>query len=163
MKTSTRILLALLAVAGLTAFAPAPFPRPKRDRGSGDEISLQTVQGTWRVVSMQRTSRDGKHMPHKWAITHIRIRDDKWTFMEANNVENTSYRLKVDGTKQPGLLDYYSWMDNNANVKQSVMVGAIRRKGNMVEILYLPGNHQKPTTFDPPPEGWWLLVLQKER
>jgi uncharacterized protein (TIGR03067 family) len=156
-----RLLIAVVALAGLTAFAPAPFPRPKRERGSGDDISMQTVQGTWRVVSMQRTSRDGKHSPHKWAITHIRIRDGKWTFME-NHTENTSYRLKVDGTKKPGQLDFY-WTGpgNNNNIMQPAMVGVIRRKGNKVEILYLPGNHQKPTTFDPPPEGWWLLALQK--
>ena len=42
------------------------------------------------------------------------------------------------------------------------MVGIIRRKGNRVEILYLTGSHEKPKTFDPPPEGWWLLILQRE-
>jgi uncharacterized protein (TIGR03067 family) len=158
-----RLLIAVIALAALTAFAPAPISRPKRERGSGDEISLQTFQGMWRVVSMQRTSRAGNHPPHKWEVSHIRIRDDRWTFMEANNVESTSYRLKVDGTKQPGQLDFFWTGPGNIDTTQPFMVGVIRRKGNMVEIIYLRGNHTKPTTFEPPPEGWWLLTLQRDR
>lgn len=163
MTAKTNALAALLAVLTLTAFAPAPLPRAKRERRGGEAISIETFQGHWRVTSMERTSRTGKHTPHNWQITHIRVRDDRWTFM-ANTTENTSYRLKIDGSKKPGLLDYY-WDNANANRpnnQQPAMVGIIRRAGNRVEILYLPGTHQKPTAFDPPPEGWWLLKLQKE-
>src|SRR4051812_31327779 len=97
----------VLAVAGccLTAFAPAPFPKTQRG-GERDEITVQTFQGTWRVAGMKRSRRDGNHLPHNWHVTHIRVQNDSWSFMQ-NGKSSGDYTIAITNNQKPAALDFY--------------------------------------------------------
>jgi uncharacterized protein (TIGR03067 family) len=154
-----RLAFSLLVLLAATAFAPAPFPRPQRGP-KVDEITIQTFQGTWRVASMKRSRRDGNHTPHNWNITHIRVEKDSWTFLE-NGQRNASYTLTITNNQKPAALDFYHSADNRKEPAPGQ--GIIRRKGDVVEIVYLFGNPKRATSFEQPPDNQWLLTLQKER
>jgi uncharacterized protein (TIGR03067 family) len=152
-----RIVVCLLALSAV-AFAPAPFPKASRP-GPPNEITVTTFQGTWRVTGMSRALRDGKHSPHKWDVTHIRIRDDEWTFMDGDT-PNTSYRITINNLQQPAGLDFYNRSGGNGEAPGK---GIIRRKGDVVEILYSFGNVSRAVSFDPPTVNHWILTLKKGR
>lgn len=160
-----RIFASLVALICLTAFAPAPLPRPKRTAQS-EEISLQTMRGTWRVTAAVRTSQNGQHTPHVWAVTHVRIEGDSWTFLRGNQV-STTHALAIDGSKKPAHLDFNRDGGGGAGKGGKPGVrspgnGIIRRKGNVVEIIYVFGGRERAVSFEQPPEGQYLLTLQRE-
>jgi uncharacterized protein (TIGR03067 family) len=151
-----RLLIVLLVVTGLTAFAPAPFPRPKRD--NDQMINLDRFQGTWKVISLETTGVGGRHTRINWSITHIRIAQDRWTFLQ-NRIENTTYQIALDPGQKPCTIDY-RWPGNQGG--QPAMVGIIRRKGDRVDIVYLSGTN-RPRNLDDPPPNFWLLKLVREK
>ena len=74
-----RLCLALLALIGPLAFAPAPLPR--RERGRADEINLAGLQGSWRVTSFQTFRANGQLVPYTGGATRILIEKDRWWFL----------------------------------------------------------------------------------
>jgi uncharacterized protein (TIGR03067 family) len=140
-----------------TAFAPAPFPRPRRGQAEG-VISLPAFQGRWRVVSMKQCSADGNHRPYAWAVTHVRVKDDTWSFEYGNGTAATGYRITIDNAREPAHLDFW-----NTNVKEQTPpgMGVIRKRGRVVEIIYIFGGNNRPASFARPPEGQYLLVLER--
>ena len=152
-----RLTVCLLALSA-AAFAPAPFPRHSRT-GPSNEITVKTFQGTWRVTGMRRARRDGNHTPHKWSVTHVRVRDDVWTFMN-NETPSTSYHITIGNTQKPAALDFYSGPGGKGDAPGK---GIIRRKGDVVEILYSFGNVPRARRFEPPTENHWILTLKKGR
>lgn len=152
----SRTWLALLALLGLTAFAPAPFLRPER-RGD-DRITLEGFQGTWRVVNMQTSRSSGKHDPYSWTVTHIRVTKDRWEFMVGPQSSNT-FHIGIDPAKRPAHLNFYHQQGG-----PPTGVGLIRRHGNRVLILYAWGGEKsRPASFEPPPDGPWLMTLERDR
>jgi uncharacterized protein (TIGR03067 family) len=152
-------LFALLLAAGAAAFAPAPFPRPERRPGQ-DLISVENFQGSWRVASMMNSSRDGRHRPYNWHIDQIRVKGGTWTFVDKNGSDSASYTLVIRNEHKPAWLDFY-----NGNVREGPAPGGgiIRRKGDVVEIIYVFGGRQRPASFEQPPDGQYVLTLHRQR
>jgi uncharacterized protein (TIGR03067 family) len=154
------LILALFALVGLTAFAPAPFPRPPR-RGDANEISVATFQGTWRVASMRYSSKDGKHRPYSWSITHVRVDNRTWTFVDKNGGSSASYTITIDNTMKPAAhLDFWSGEPQIGG--RAPGGGIIRKKGNVVEIIYVFGGSNRPISFEQPPDGQYVLILHRQ-
>src|SRR5438045_3648411 len=95
---SVRLLIALLALIGLTAFAPVPFP--KRDRRAGDALDLKELQGYWRVEKAEKTDK-GTYRVVPDPVTHILIEKDTWVFMQGKGKRSNEYRILVDSTRKP--------------------------------------------------------------
>jgi uncharacterized protein (TIGR03067 family) len=148
-----RLLIAVLALASLTGFAPAPFARPRRDR---DTLNLHTLQGQWKVVSMKQTLAGGGFNTLNWHITHIGIDKDVWTFQGQGRKPNATYYLTLDTSRKPGTIDWHNKQGGPPH-----MVGLIRRSGELVEILYL-ATTVRPGSFEAPPPGYYLLTLKRE-
>jgi uncharacterized protein (TIGR03067 family) len=155
----TRLLLALITLLVLTAFAPAPFPRSKRERETFDEINLKSFQGTWKVISMEVIEQGNVPKRIPWNITHVRVKGDHWSYL-VNQAENSNYRMAIDGTRKPASIDWYT---DGAQPNRPGMVGLIRRQGDRVRILYyVTTPENRATSFDDPPVNWWLLTLQRQ-
>jgi uncharacterized protein (TIGR03067 family) len=158
-----RVVTALLAVCVLTAFAPAPFPKPPR-RG-GEEINLQGFQGTWRSVKLEGIEQNGGKREIPWGIAAVRVQNDLWTFLNKGETENAKYRLVIDGTRKPPTIDFYS--EGRGGREQGgkpYMVGVMKRQGDIVQILYFStGPENRARSFDNPPVGWWLLTLERRK
>jgi uncharacterized protein (TIGR03067 family) len=150
---TARLLIAVLALGSLTAFAPAPFPRARRDR---DTLNLNTFQGLWRVVSMKQTQAGGQLNAINWHITHIQVEKDVWTFLQQGSKPNATYYLTLDTSRKPGTIDWH-----NARGGAVTMMGLIRRSGDTVEILYLASTN-RPGSFENPPQGYYLLTLKRD-
>src|SRR5947209_1901615 len=78
-----RVIIALVVLIGLTAFAPVPFPKAKKKSGPGG------LQGTW--VVERRENGSGKALPKMDYKMLVRIEGDKWSFLRI-----------VDGKKSNG-------------------------------------------------------------
>jgi uncharacterized protein (TIGR03067 family) len=146
-----RLLAALIALAGLTAFAPAPFPKPRQERTL---IDLTRFQGTWKVIGHHNYPA-GQKQRAEWSITHIRIAKDRWTLLEAAR-ENATYRIGLDPKKKPCEVD---WRSDQGRI---LWMGIIRRDGDVVEVLYLSAT-QRPADFDKPPAGSYLITLRRAK
>jgi hypothetical protein len=154
-----RTAIALVALLCLTAFAPAPFPKTQRAGREQDEITVQTFEGTWRVAGMMRLRSDGKHTPHNWRATQIRVENGLWSFMQDDHAY-ASYAIAIRHASKPASLDFY----NKVNRDQPALgQGIIRRKGDVVEIIYVFGRQQRAVSFDQPPDGQYLLTLKRKR
>src|SRR5258708_4107102 len=147
----SRLLFAAVALAALTAFAPAPFPRPRRESNA---IDLTSFQGTWRLVRQQVAQAGGTYHDTNIGVTHIRVVRDRWTFLNKGGTENASYFLKLDSVKKPCPLDFSGEVGGRVQ-----MMGIIRRRGQTVEVLYRGGTNVRPESFEKPPQGYYLLTL----
>jgi uncharacterized protein (TIGR03067 family) len=157
-----RVIVSLVALACLTAFAPAPFPSPRRNKHADDVISLETFSGRWRVASMKQCSADGNHRPYVWSVSHVRVKDGVWAFQYNNGGAETTYRLTIDNAKQPAHLDFWAVGGGGGQGQAPPGGGIIRRKGDVVEIIYVFGGNNRPVSFERPPAGQYLLTLQRE-
>lgn len=154
---NVRLLFALLVIALLTAFAPAPFPRSGR-RGDTDTISLKSLQGVWRVTRSEQSQKDGSYQPYRTTLTHIRIEEDQWCFSSHEKLVNR-FSLAVDGTKKPAWLTFYPKGKARHTTEG---VGIIRRTGRAFQILYTWGGEPvRATSFEAPPNQQWLLTLER--
>src|SRR5262245_15092808 len=129
-----RVLLALMVLLTLTAFAPAPFPKTQR-RGAGDEITLATFQGNWKVTNMRTARANGMHEPYSWSVTHIYIEKNLWHF-SYNNKPDGGRPINIDPTKKPAHFHFVNQGKDGETVNGP---GLIRRVGNKVEIIYTWG------------------------
>jgi hypothetical protein len=155
-----RGLFVLAVLFAVTAFAPAPLPRTPR-RKAADEISAATFQGRWRITGMWRTSSDGKHVPYPASASHVRIKEDVWSFeYEKGGHIDQGTLFAIDGTKRPAAhLDF--WRRGMNRQQPPVGGGVIRKKGDVVEIIYIFGKgNVRPVSFEQPPDGQYWLTLQ---
>jgi uncharacterized protein (TIGR03067 family) len=158
----TRSVLALIALFALTAFAPAPFPKPQRER---NEIDMKSFQGTWDVVSMEIVRQGGRRQRLRdWGVdakgtNGVRIEGDCWTFLPPTD-DRSDFRISIDSSTKPALIDGFPLPgDDRAGI-----TGLIRREGNKVTVLYYATHpDQRPKTFDNPPIGWAILTLKRQR
>jgi hypothetical protein len=150
---AVRTAVVLLAVLGLTAFAPAPFPRTQR-QGPSPEITLQTFQGRWRITSLVTSCANGQHVPFSWPATHVRISGNRWDFLNNDSLID-SRNLSIDPKKKPAHLNFTD------DVRKGV--GLIRRQGAQVQVMYTWGDEaSRANSFEPPPDGHWLITLQRD-
>jgi uncharacterized protein (TIGR03067 family) len=143
--------MALAILPCLTAFAPAPFPKPLHERTA---IDLNHFQGTWKVVDHHNWA-TGQKLRTPWSITRIRVQKDRWTLL-AGTTENASYRIELDPKKKPCTVD---WRGTRG---EALWLGLIRRDGDTVEVLYFSAT-QRPGNFDNPPTGSYLITLKREK
>jgi uncharacterized protein (TIGR03067 family) len=151
-----RIGLALLVLIGLTAFAPAPFPKSGR-RGQSDEITLQSFQGRWRVTNMQSSRGNGQHVPYNWNVTHIRVTSNRWEFV-SGNAGGSFMTISIDPARKPAHLNFY----NGPADKNVHGVGLIRRHEGKVQVIYTWGNETVRPTFEPPVERGWIITMVRD-
>lgn len=153
-----RTALALCALLALVAFAPAPFPRAGRQAKS-DAITLSSFQGRWRVVKMQSSRADGQHQPYSWNVTHIRVVQDRWTFM-ADQSEVSSWGIDVDHAQRPVHLHFYGSPQNKTSLAG---VGLMRWHQGQLQVMYTWGGEaSRPKSFDPPPSGPWIITMVRD-
>src|SRR5262245_45045867 len=134
MKTRVRMLfVALVALVGLTAFAPAPFPKADR-RGERGLVTLQSLQGNWRVVSFGSIGQNGQ-LRHVLWFQHVHVRGNHLRYVVQGKEQNPIY-VTVDGGKQrPAAIDFYP-QDPKSVQDRPTMVGIVGRDGGRMKILY---------------------------
>src|SRR5262245_2943370 len=151
-----RLIVALIALAGLTAFAPAPLSRPPR-RGDPNLITVNNFQGDWRAVSFDYVGQNDRLSPIGLWFQGVRVKGDNWIYL-VDGRESTSYRITIDNGR-PAAIDYYEIDGNKARAPG--MIGLVRREGSRVTILYYGSGQPRPRGFTNMPVGWWLLVLER--
>src|SRR5262245_1403460 len=125
-----RLVVALVALAGLTAFAPAPLPRARRDRGP--DLDLARFQGLWQTVRFETVRANGPTADPSWDATQVRVQGDRWTYLERGQL-NASWRIRIDATRSPATIDFFHLSDRGT---VPTMIGLIRRKEGRIEILF---------------------------
>jgi uncharacterized protein (TIGR03067 family) len=149
-----RVLLALVGLVGMTAFAPAPFPKRRPEPPALDEKGFQ---GTWKLVRKYQCHGAQKQLrpPNVGGTAYIRINGNTWTSMTQKVAGGSDWRIAVDFSKQPCTID---WLSAAGQVSYS---GLARRKGDTVEVMYYSGT-RRPASFDNTPPNTELLILQRE-
>jgi hypothetical protein len=156
----TRLAFALIALAGLTAFAPAPFPKP--DRRDGEvQVGLQSLRGRWRIVRVEEVDGQGKRRVKKSDnVPFVRIQDDLWTYLNENGTVNNRFHLAIESDRGLSRVKFL-----RPQTRELALFGLIRRRGDTVQILGTPvvSTPSRPTGFREIPRDWWLMTLHKER
>jgi hypothetical protein len=151
-----RLAFLLVALLGVTAFAPAPLPR--RSRQAADVVSLVRMTGNWEVVSMGCYGPDKQIAYHITAWKEIRIQDGKWSFCSEEGKPSHTFGLAIGGNKQPATIDFLG------GDKQVSMAGVARFRGGVLEVLYQtsPLPRDRLVQFENPPHGFYLFTLKKK-
>jgi uncharacterized protein (TIGR03067 family) len=157
-----RVIVALVALVGLTAFAPAPLPRPPL-LARGDHISLRHFQGKWHQVRIENIEPNGERKEWKNAnVVAVRVKGDQWIYLGPNDRVNATYTLTVQEARGPAAIDWYSGGNKG---QLPFMLGLIKRDGDTIQVLGkmgpLPG--ERPKRFEGAPAGWWLMTLQRAK
>jgi uncharacterized protein (TIGR03067 family) len=151
-----RVAVSLVVVLALTAFAPAPFLRKKRD---GGPISLKGFQGKWRWAKVQDVVKGGVLKDsNSGRVTHVRIAGKRWTFLP-DNYPGANLDIAIDTTKSPAQLTFYQ----PTAPGKVYGVGLIRRQGGSVQVLYTwGGEERRPKSFEKMPVGYWLSTFIRD-
>lgn len=156
---TTRLLLALLAPFALTAFAPAPFLRPQRERLE-HPLSLRQLQGTWAVVRLESTRGKGPHLDGGTSIKEVQVTGKRWSFVYKDDARDTvTYEVRVDLQSKPPRLDLH-YLDAEGQTPYGT--GILKREGDRVVLMY-NWNNSRDGDFESPPNGHWLLTLARAR
>src|SRR5262249_23247615 len=132
-----RFLIGLIALIGLTAFAPAPMPKPAKKPAVPP--LMQQLNGNWRVVSTERTLKSRKLLS-RVANTSQRIRIDgkTWSYVYANpdgtERTSTSYQTVFDLAKSPAWLDL-----KREQIGTVYLKGVISVQGDTAKFCYVLG------------------------
>jgi uncharacterized protein (TIGR03067 family) len=154
---TTRLLFAALVLFGLTAFAPAPFPKTERER-KVEGVSLDQMQGVWTVTKLQTTRSSGAATDSGSYLKEVQITGDRWSFVYREGRNNAvNYTIRIDHKIKPPQLNFYN---NHLKDAQPYGMGILKREGNVVQLMYTWGG-ARATSFEQPPEGHWLITLQR--
>jgi uncharacterized protein (TIGR03067 family) len=154
----TRAVLALIALFALTAFAPAPFSKARREDNK-TTISMQLLQGHWKVVSHEVFESEGQKRKTTF-VESVRFKDDQWTLLNFGSNVNARYTFVLDGSTRPATIDfYYGVRDKNSPTPPSFF-GLIHRQGDTLRILYYEPR-ERLSHFANAPVGAWLLTLRR--
>jgi uncharacterized protein (TIGR03067 family) len=155
----SRVAVALLALVGLTAFAPAPLPKAPR-AGGKQGAGVDDLQGTWEVASFGLMRPGAGHEPGTW-IKKVNIKGDMLTFVGGNGGRDVVYRITIDARKEPAEIDLY-WLGDPKG-SGPAMHGLIRRQMGQVEFLYSgpPKAVARPRNFEVPGVVCVRLVLHR--
>src|SRR4051812_45012340 len=97
-----RLFVALVVLSASFAFAPAPFPRPKR--GGQADLTLAQFQGMWKAERFEATTQTGRTSYTGWENTQVRVEGDRWTFFEGGQL-NAAYRITIAGNR-PSAIEF---------------------------------------------------------
>jgi len=156
---TTRLALAAIVLFALTAFAPSPFPKTQRDRKLS-ALSLEAMRGTWTVKSLQTTHANGQPTDGGSYLKEVQIDGDRWSFVYRegrNSVVN--YNIRIDHKVKPPQLNFYSGGTKDG---RPYGTGILKRDNNTVQLMYTWGG-TRASSFEQPPEGHWLITLQRTR
>jgi len=150
--------LALMAPVCATGFAPAPLPR--RSMEKDENLSAARLAGDWKVLGLWRYGPNGSISYRIEAWKFIRIENGRWSFCQFDNNSvkpSTTYEIDING-RQPAQIDF-----RRPGEQKVWMIGIARFKGDNLEVLYMPHGTARPTSFDNPPENFYLFTLTKSR
>ena len=154
-----RLALAALVLFALTAFSPAPFPKTQRERKLSG-LSLEAMQGTWIVVKLQTTNAKGLPADGGTYLKDVQIDGDRWSFVYREGRSNTvNYTIRIDDKVKPPQLNFYTGGNKDG---QPYGKGILKRDHNTVQLLYTWGG-SRTTSFEQPPDGQWLITLQRTK
>src|SRR5262245_50589079 len=126
-----RLIVALIALAALTAFAPAPLPKTSR-RTDPNLLTVANFQGDWTAVSFDYVGAGDQLSPIGLWFQGVRIRGDHWIYL-VNGSESSTYRITIDNNTRPAAIDYY---EVQGKPEKPGMFGIVKRQGSRVTILY---------------------------
>jgi uncharacterized protein (TIGR03067 family) len=126
---------ALLFVVPLVA-AFAPAPKPKDDPKS----ELKKLQGTWKVVDIDRTEGGGKSLLRK-APEKAVVAGDQWTYHRAGGRTLTPVTVALDPTTRPKSFTF-------TQGDRVVFRGIYSTEGDTLKISYIRGiKKERPKDF----------------
>lgn len=158
-RTMNRIAFALLALAALPAFAPAPFPSSRRARLAPLVASLQ---GTWRLEKLERATIGGSLDRVTSSTVAVRVVDARWIMLSDNEGEDGTLGFRLDSTKQPVQIDF-SIRDDDGSRPYSA--GILKLDGDSLTLVWMPveESSNRPTNFDELERGTYRAVFRKKR
>jgi uncharacterized protein (TIGR03067 family) len=155
-----RVVLSLLALLSLTAFAPAPFPRARR---GGGEVSLASLQGNWQVVSVNLVLAEGRRGRFKLPWYDVIITGNKWTYCDDPEGKLPNYGdtlpIVVNNKRRPATFDFQYEKGNEGTFGP----GIIRQKGDVVEIVFAVGEDVRPISFEKRSTDCYVITLKRLR
>src|SRR5205809_956375 len=99
-----RLLFGCLILLGVTAFAPAPFPRSGRARLAA--VAVEQIQGIWTILKLEMTDDKGGMTDQGNYLAEIQIVNQRWNFVYRNpNNQPVGYLLAIDATRTPAAID----------------------------------------------------------
>jgi uncharacterized protein (TIGR03067 family) len=128
-------------------FAPAPFPRPERQRGH----DLTDVAGTWEFVGCES---NGVHYQSTISDFRSEMTKERFTFVRKDGKGRTQYAMQLDPTASP---PSFTWsMSKNVS-----WVGSYRLERDKMTMIFNSGNSvaQRPTDFNA--RAQWRYVLRR--
>jgi uncharacterized protein (TIGR03067 family) len=156
----TRALILTLAALGLTAFAPAPFPRPDR------KDDLKKLAGTWTVT---RYEREGIAVRIN-ATLKVQIEGNKWSFLQVNVAgtrPSTAYTFVLDPKKDPRCIDLTMAAVGARPGGNGKLMGIYRferQDRDRVQVVFHTfGVTRRPAGFDGVDRDAYLMILQRDR
>jgi len=166
------IALAVLAVIGLTAFAPAPLIRNERKRDRDGDV-IDALQGTWSVTEKVRMGPNGTLMKYSTA-QKVCVEGEAWRFTSAAALKGkgvakgaVSYKIVADPKRRPAEFRVKRAI-GGGDATTDYMVGIVRVTGSTAKMLYRlgtggPGSKDEmPRDFDTIPEGWYSMTLSRD-
>jgi uncharacterized protein (TIGR03067 family) len=147
--------LCVVAALSLTAFAPAPFPRPDR------KTDLEKMAGTWTVVRYNRGRQSvfGGGSP----ALKVSVTGKKWSFFRegaGGKVPSAQYDIKIDPTKKP------RWVDMDFASTKMKLVGIFRWKDGDLHVSFSIANtmvNGRPTEFDGGDARVYYMTLKRDK
>jgi uncharacterized protein (TIGR03067 family) len=155
-----RALIIALATLGLTAFAPAPFPRADR------RDDTKKLVGTWTVTRYERAGTPVGVGP----LLKVRIEGNKWSFLRINAAgaaPATAYSIVLDSRKNPRCIDLTMIVEGRMPPGNGKLMGIYRfdqGDRNKVQVVFNTFNvTERPSGFDGVDKKAYLIDLQRDK
>jgi uncharacterized protein (TIGR03067 family) len=140
-----RRILPFIALLSL-AFAPAPFPKPKKPIDGP-----KAIQGTWKILSRTYEGRTVSHV-----VATVEVIGGRWTYANATGSWRANWTISLSGKGPPWSFDAKSEGSPN-----SVSYGICEIKGDKLTRCYSRSAAERPNDFDGSKPGRWLEVYQR--
>jgi len=143
--------VALLLAAVALGFAPAPFPRPDRNKDD-----LKEMRGDWAQVSLN-VAGQGRTV----GSYTLRIDGDRLTWLSEEKAF-VAWAVTLDSRKKPKSINATGV---EGSVKGAAFVGVYKLEGDTLTICYIrsPGQREETAGFDPSKPGVWLEVFKRKK
>jgi uncharacterized protein (TIGR03067 family) len=146
---SARALL-LPAVVLSLAFAPAPFPKPRRGDPAPD---ARQIQGTWQLLS--RTC-GGEQVSH--VVATAQISAGRLVLMDSKGDWRSPFTLTLDPTKKP------RWFDTKSEGSSTYTTsGLYDLQGDDLRLVYTTQGKGRPSSLDQNAPGVYVDVYRRKR
>jgi len=152
---TARVLFAALVVAGLTAFAPAPFPKP--DNRKDD---LKSLAGSWSVYRYEM----GGNPVLSGATLQVKVDGEKWSFFRVTamgTTPSTAYTIALDPKKDPRLIDFK--MVGGAGELKGIYRFDKGNRNQLQVVFNTFGVMRRPTGFDGTDRGAYTLMMKRDK